>query len=188
MTLRLATFNVENLFERARALNTTTWAQGQPALRAFERFNTRANNPVYSDADKQAMLEALETLHGHVMLVDGNDPRGIDIGLFCDAAIEVASIRSHVDVADPATPGHPLLSRDCPVYQLRLPGGADRWLVLNHLKSQSFTSGNPDPLRSRQSAEVRHIYDQLRDDGAELIAVMGLERVPRDHQVSPRRI
>ena len=62
MTLRLATFNVENLFERAKALNTTTWAEGQPALQAFERFNTLANNPVYSQADKRAMLEALETL------------------------------------------------------------------------------------------------------------------------------
>jgi endonuclease/exonuclease/phosphatase family metal-dependent hydrolase len=276
MTLRLATFNVENLFERAKALNTTTWAEGQPVLQAFERFNTLANNDVYSQADKQAMLEALETLqilqrsttgalrlnrdpfsawallrenrgdfikqpqsgdvqivasgrgawigwvellpetvdatairmtakvinevaadilcvveaesrpalvrmntallagrYGHVMLVDGNDPRGIDIGLFCDPAIEVASIRSHVDIPDPATPGHPLFSRDCPVYQLRLPSGAELWLVLNHLKSQSFTSGNPDPLRSRQSTEVRHIYDQLRAQGAELVAVMG---------------
>ncbi len=62
MTLRLATFNVENLFERAKALNTTTWAEGQPVLQAFERFNTLANNAVYSQADKQAMLEALETL------------------------------------------------------------------------------------------------------------------------------
>jgi len=207
-------------------------------LQAFERFNTLASNPVYSDADKQAMLEALETLqilqrnttralrlnrdpfsawallrenrgdfikqpqsgdvqivasgrgawigwvellpetvdatairmtgkvidevaadilcvveaesrpalvrmnttllagrYGHVMLVDGNDPRGIDIGLFCDPAIEVTSIRSHVDIPDPATPGHPLFSRDCPVYQLRLPSDADLWLVLNHLKS-----------------------------------------------------
>jgi endonuclease/exonuclease/phosphatase family metal-dependent hydrolase len=276
MTLRLATFNVENLFERAKALNTTTWVQSEPVLQAFERFNTLANNPVYSVADKQAMLAALETLqvlqrtpagalrlnrdpfsawallrenrgdflkqprsgdaqivasgrggwigwvellpepvdetairmtakvidevaadilcvveaesrpalvrmntrllggrYSHVMLVDGNDPRGIDIGLCCDAAIEVASIRSHVDVPDPATPGRPLFSRDCPVYQLRLAGSRDLWVVLNHLKSQSFTSGNPDPLRSRQSAEVRRIYDRLRDGGAELVAVMG---------------
>jgi endonuclease/exonuclease/phosphatase family metal-dependent hydrolase len=43
----------------------------------------------------------------------------------------------------------------------------------HHLKSQSFTSGNPDPLRSRQSAAVRAIYDRLHDDGAELVAVMG---------------
>ena len=62
MPLRLATFNVENLFDRAKALNTTTWEEGRPVLAAFDRFNTLANQAVYSEADKQAMLEALETL------------------------------------------------------------------------------------------------------------------------------
>ena len=276
MPLRLATFNVENLFDRAKALNTTTWAEGRPILEAFDQFNTLANQASYSDADKQAMLAALETLkvlqrtpagslrlnrnpfnawallrenrgdflkqprsgdvqivasgrsdwigwaelisetvnetavrmtaavitevdanvlcvveaedrpslvrmniellhdqYGHIMLVDGNDPRGIDIGLLCDARIEVVSIRSHVDVPDPEGTGRPLFSRDCPVYQLRLADGSDLWLLLNHLKSQSFTSGDPDPLRSRQSTEVRAIYDRLRAEGARLIAVMG---------------
>jgi hypothetical protein len=32
---------------------------------------------------------------GQAMLVDGNDLRGIDVGLFCTAAIEVRWIRSH---------------------------------------------------------------------------------------------
>jgi endonuclease/exonuclease/phosphatase family metal-dependent hydrolase len=276
MALRLASFNVENLFDRAKALNTTTWAEGEPVLQAVDRFNTLANHAVYTDTGKQAMLAALETLevlqrtsagslrlnrdpfsawallrenrgefikqpqsgdvqivasgrgdwigwvelisetvdetavrmtakvidevaadvlcvveaedrpalvrmntelldrrYGHMMLVDGNDPRGIDIGLCCGAAIQVASIRSHVDVPDPANAGRPLFSRDCPAYQLRLPGGTELWVLLNHLKSQSFTSGDPDPLRSRQSAEVRSIYDRLRDEGAELVAIMG---------------
>jgi hypothetical protein len=62
MPLRLATFNVENLFDRAKALNTTTWAEGRPILEAFDQFNTLANQTSYSDADKQAMLAALETL------------------------------------------------------------------------------------------------------------------------------
>jgi hypothetical protein len=45
--------------------------------------------------------------------------------------------------------------------------------LLNHLKSQSFSSGNPEPLRSRQSQAVRDIYDRLRADGAQLVAVLG---------------
>jgi hypothetical protein len=40
------------------------------------------------------------------MLIDGNDPRGIDVGLFCDAAIQIVSVRSNVDVPDPQ-PGAP---------------------------------------------------------------------------------
>jgi hypothetical protein len=62
MALRLGSFNVENLFKRAKALNTATWPEGEPVLIAFERFNALANRSVYTDADKQAMLAALETL------------------------------------------------------------------------------------------------------------------------------
>ncbi|MGH9114164.1 MAG: endonuclease/exonuclease/phosphatase family protein [Acidimicrobiales bacterium] len=277
MTVRLASFNVENLFDRAKALNTQTWDEGRPALAAFERFNVLAAGATYSDTDKAEMLSALETLeilkrsaagnlrlnpnpfsawallrenrgdflrqprtgsaevvalgrgdwigwveliaesvdetairmtakvidelgadilgvveaedrpslvrfnqallgdrYGHVRLVDGNDPRGIDVGILCDPEIEVVSIRSHVDTPDPAsTTGRRLFSRDCPVYRLLLPGGDDVFVLLNHLKSQSFTFGNPDPLRSRQSAEVRNIYDGVRAEGAELVVVMG---------------
>src|SRR5215216_3155731 len=81
----------------------------------------------------------------HTMLVDGNDPRGIDIGLFCTTDVEIVWVRGHVDVPDPASAtGRPLFSRDCPVYRLRLPGGAELFLLPNHLKSQSFAGGDPD--------------------------------------------
>ncbi len=66
--------------------------------------------------------ELLDGRYGHGMLVDGNDLRGIDVGLFCTDAIDVLWVRSHVDVPDPAAPGRRLFSRDCPVYHLRLPG------------------------------------------------------------------
>jgi endonuclease/exonuclease/phosphatase family metal-dependent hydrolase len=66
-----------------------------------------------------------------------------------------------------------LFSRDCPLFDLRLASGAELVLLVNHLKSQSFSSGDPDPLRSRQSTEVRAIYDQVRADGAEYVAVLG---------------
>src|SRR5918994_595205 len=62
VTVRLASFNVENLFDRAKALATPTWAEGRPALAAFERFNVLAAGASYSDADKAEMLSALETL------------------------------------------------------------------------------------------------------------------------------
>ncbi len=117
--------------------------------------------------------ELLGGRYGHGMLVDGNDLRGIDVGLFCTASIDVLWVRSHVDVPDPAVPGRRLFSRDCPVYHLRLPSGPELFLLVNHLKSQSFAGGDPDPLRTRQSTEVRAIYDRLRAEGAELVAVLG---------------
>jgi endonuclease/exonuclease/phosphatase family metal-dependent hydrolase len=276
VTIRLATYNVENLFARAKALTTIDWDLGRPALAAFEAFNRVAAKPEYSDQDKADLLAALETLrvlvrtpdglrpnpspfddawallrenrgdflvapadreprieangrgewigwvelltepvdevgtrmiakvvdevapdllclveaedrpslvrfneqllgerYAHSMLLDGNDPRGIDVGLYCTDRAEVRSVRGHMDVPDPASAGRRLFSRDCPVYHLRLAGGEDLYLLLNHLKSQSFSSGNPDPLRTRQSTEVRAIYDRLRAEGAELVAVLG---------------
>jgi endonuclease/exonuclease/phosphatase family metal-dependent hydrolase len=276
VTLRLATFNVENLFARAKALDTEDRDEGQPALTAFETFNRIAAKPVYSDEDKADLIAALTTLRviietadgprpnpnqfdnawallrenrgdflaapadapprvvaggrgdwlgwveltvepvdeistrmtakviqdlapdmlcvveaenrpalarfndellggrfAHCMLVDGNDPRGIDVGLFCTDAVTVRWVRSNVDVPDPKRKGKRLFSRDCPVYQLRLPGGEDLFLLLNHLKSQSFSSGDPDPLRTRQAMQVRAIYDGLRAEGADFVAVLG---------------
>jgi endonuclease/exonuclease/phosphatase family metal-dependent hydrolase len=282
--MRLATYNVENLFARARALDPVDPARGQPALSAFEEFNRIAAHPVYSDEDKAAMLAALETLrvfvrtragrranpdlfgdgfavlrenrgdflavpadgeprivatgrsswngwvdlivdpvdelstrmtarvvadvaadvlcvveaesrpslvrfndellghrYDHAMLVDGNDPRGIDVGLFCVAGVEIDWVRSHVDVPDPLVAGKRLFSRDCPVYRLLLPTGAELYMVLNHLKSQSFTSGDPDPLRTRQATEVRAVYDRLRAAGAQFVAVVGDFNKRPDH-------
>ena len=273
--MRLASFNVENLFARAKALDTTTWVEGEPALAAFERFNTIAAKPEYSEQDKSDLLAQLLILqvliptqngarlnpnpfgawallrenrgdflvapnnavprivatgradwsgwvelitepvdevgirmtarvitdvaadviclveaenrpalvdfntemlgghYGHGMLIDGNDPRGIDVGMYCLPEVDIVWMRSHVDDPDPQRPGRTLFSRDCPVYRLRLATGAELYVLPNHLKSQSFSSGNPDPLRSRQALQVRAIYDQLIADGATLVAVLG---------------
>ena len=110
--------------------------------------------------------ELLGGRYGHSLLIDGNDLRGIDVGLFCIDAITVALDAQPRRRPRPADARRRLFSRDCPVHQLRLPGGEDLYLLLNHLKSQSFSSGDPDPLRSRQSAQVRAIYDGLRAEGA----------------------
>ncbi len=288
MTTRLATFNVENLFARAKALGSDPG--GRSALAAFETFHRVAAKPAYSEGDKTTMLAALETLrvlvrtteglrlnrrqfddawavlrenrgdflsappkkeprivangrgdwigwvelttepvdetatrmtarviqevgadilcvveaesrpslarfndelldgrYAHAMLVDGNDLRGIDVGLMCGKEIDLRWMRSHVDIPDAANPGRRLFSRDCPVFSLRLPSGQDLFVMVNHLKSQSFTSGNPDPLRTRQAEQVLKIYKGLRKEGAKLIAVVGdLNKGPdRQHPQLP---
>jgi len=43
--MRIATFNVENLFSRPAALNFDTWGQGQPVLAAHARFNQIVGQP-----------------------------------------------------------------------------------------------------------------------------------------------
>jgi hypothetical protein len=102
--------------------------------------------------------ELLEGRYGHGMLVDGNDPRGSDVGLFTTAALDVAWVRRHVDDPHPNDPTRALFSRDCPVYHLRTPAGSDLFVVLNHLKSQSFAGPAATRIRCagcRPSASAR---------------------------------
>jgi endonuclease/exonuclease/phosphatase family metal-dependent hydrolase len=276
VALRLATYNVENLFARAKVLKTDTFTEAEPALAAYDEFNRIAAKPKYLEQDKVGMLAALQTLrvlvrtseglrinrrpfddawaqlrenrgeflvspddaeprinadgradwngwvelikdpvdevatqmtakvideldadvlcvveaedrpslvrfntellggrYAHGMLVDGNDPRGIDVGLFATSAVDVLWVRSNVDVAHPENPKRTLFSRDCPIYHLRTTSGANMFVLLNHLKSQSIAGGNPDPLRRAQAEGVRKIYNELRAEGAEFIAVLG---------------
>src|SRR5437763_13208830 len=60
--MRIASFNVENLFSRARAMNQEDSSVGKPILNEFSRVNNLLDQPVYSAADKVAILESLDRL------------------------------------------------------------------------------------------------------------------------------
>ena len=57
------------------------------------------------------------TPFGSLMLIDGNDDRGIDVGLALRPATAFASMLSHVD--DRMANGELVFSRDCPEYHGR---------------------------------------------------------------------
>src|SRR6478752_1016342 len=193
MSIRLATFNVENLFARAKAKYTdqdkvamlaaletlqilvrvqdgtlrrnpdqfSAWAllrenrgdflvapDNGPAridatgrgdwigwveltVEPVDEIGTRMTAKVINElaADVLCLVEAedrpslvrfntemLAGRYGHGILVDGNDQRGIDVGLYCRADIEILWLHSNVDVPAPARPEKPLFSRDCAVY------------------------------------------------------------------------
>lgn len=112
-------------------------------------------------------------LYPHVMVLDGNDSRGIDVGILAKAAYPVRSMRSHVD--DEAGGGR-LFSRDCPEYWFAFPessslAGQHLVVMVNHLKSKRGDGGGD--LRRRQAERVAAIYQHLRDDGVAHIAVVG---------------
>ena len=56
----IATFNVENMFDRAKAMNGATWAEGKPALEAHKALNELFEKIIYSSADKTRMLDLLK--------------------------------------------------------------------------------------------------------------------------------
>jgi hypothetical protein len=62
VTMRIASYNVENLFNRAKALDQRTWAAGRPVLEAFARAAELLEEPVYTDEFKRDILRELARL------------------------------------------------------------------------------------------------------------------------------
>ena len=266
--MRLASYNVENLFSRAKAMNLGTWTEGKPVLDRFARLNALLGEPVYTPAMRQSMAqlmielgleksdsapfvilrrnrgsllkrpeaggieivaegradwvgsldlvsapvdaeamrntarvlielqadvlavveaenrpalaafnnEIVGALGGtpfeHVMLIDGNDARGIDVGLMTRTGFDIGPMRSHVD--DRSANGQPVFSRDCPEFTLALPSGKKLVVLVNHLKSKGFGSqATSDAKRRSQAERVKEIYAGLRAQRARYVAVVG---------------
>lgn len=60
--MRIATFNLENLFRRPVALNQDTKKKGQPYIDAYGDITKLLDKPVYSDSDKDRIVELLKKL------------------------------------------------------------------------------------------------------------------------------
>ena len=62
MRMRIAQYNVENLFDRAAVMNLDDQAKAKPILEAFADINEHLLKPVYTAADKKAIVAALKVL------------------------------------------------------------------------------------------------------------------------------
>jgi len=133
-------------------------AESRPALKRF------------SDA---LLAEVHGTPYEQVMLIDGNDDRGIDVGILARSDYRLTTIRTHVFDTD----GQGVIfSRDCCEYHFTTPGGEPLAVLVNHFKSKGFSTPG-DPIgakrRQRQADRAAGIYDGLRGSGMDLIAVLG---------------
>lgn len=266
--MRIATYNVENLSTRARAMNRDTWKEGRSTLEAFAELGALLGKETYGaadrarmaalmielglarsdrgrdvllrrsrgellrrpktggieiiaagradwvgslelvqetvdvvamrntarviadvDADVIAIVEAesrpalaefnrvlLRAVGGrryrHVMLIDGNDPRGIDVGLMTREGYPIVRMLSHVD--DLASDGTPVFSRDCPEFRMVTPAGTTIDVLVNHLKSKGYGGQAASSRKRRAQAErVAQIYRDLVAQGARHVVVCG---------------
>jgi endonuclease/exonuclease/phosphatase family metal-dependent hydrolase len=111
-------------------------------------------------------------IYDHTMLIDGNDDRGIDVGLFTKTAHPIHSIRSHVD--DRTRSGQRIFSRDCAEYLIQVGSGEPILLMVNHFKSKGFgTQASSNAKRKAQATRVAAIYRERVRDGHTRIAVVG---------------
>ena len=111
------------------------------------------------------------TQYEQVMVIDGNDGRGIDVGLL--SRYPIIAIRTHIyDTDDSGT----VFSRDCCEYHLDIGGGRTLVVLVNHLKSKGYGSKD-DPIgakrRRRQATCIANIYASLLANNHTLIAIVG---------------
>lgn len=99
-----------------------------------------------------------------VMVIDGNDDRGIDVGLMTRAGFAIGDMRSHIN--DLNAQGNPIFSRDCPEYAITTPSGERIWVLPNHFKSKLVRrlqerDAAPQPLVRLAEAYERGMPDFL---------------------------
>jgi len=278
--MKLASYNVENLFQRARALNQDNVEAGKEVLKKHARLNILFNKDKYTTADKHAIVDLMMDLgvdkdddggkfvilrqnkgklvkrgnagvevvangradwvgwldlkiddlddvatkntarvvrhvdadvlamvetesrpalvrfsrhvipavggapYQHMMLIDGNDGRGIDVGIMLKKKFEIVRMLSHVDDRDHVGE---IFSRDCPEYVIRTDKGNEIVVLVNHFKSKGFgAQEDSDEKRERQALRVKDIYKGLIAAGHTNVAVVGdLNDTPNGGPLAP---
>jgi len=274
MELKIASFNVMNLFSRAKPISTVNdWQENKPVLEDINQLNGILVKEIYSEADKQEIVNilrrnnlatlstkddffrinqvreklytnpsngvinikakgrgdwlgwvepvrevlsnaaientarviasvdadilclvevedrpTLERFHQDIlkrggflsdthvypnnMLIDGNDDRGIDVGIY--SRHKIKRMISHIkDTFQSGGIEYPIFSRDCVEYEIEIPGGQPIWVLINHLKSKGYGGqGDSNAKRKRQAEKVREILQQY-DLTTQFVAVAG---------------
>lgn len=91
------------------------------------------SRPVLTEFHDYIYTALSDHRYKHMMVIDGNDRRGIDVGIMVNDGFSIPSMRSHVDEENS---GKKVFSRDCPEYILETPGGEKIAVLPNHF-SQS---------------------------------------------------
>ncbi len=122
--------------------------------------------------------------YGHTMVIDGNDDRGIDVGIMTRPSFDIKSIGTHVDDIDDEGQ---IFSRDCAEYTITTPSGNLLLVLVNHFKSQGYgRQEENDRKRKRQAKRVREIYEQRLREGVDYIAIIGdLNKRPDHDSLGP---
>ncbi len=173
-TLRIGTYNVQNLFDSVDDPHKAD--DPQPSA---ERLSMLAEVITSVDCDILALQEVenieilrafneyyLQNRYMEVVLVEGNDPRGIDVAVMSKFPLDnVISYRER-EIPDVGGDGYIRFSRDLLAVQWSDPDGNTWSLLTTHLKS-----GTAPEDRLRRTAQAREIARICRSDS--YISLMG---------------
>ncbi len=187
--VRVATWNVHDLFDAEDRLVPPGDEDLVPAPAEVEAKLARvaavlarvdADAWLLEEVENVAVLDRLARAAGYgiARLVDGNDPRGIDVALV--SRLPVDAYASHA--AEPGPDGRLLWPRDCVEAWLDV-GGRRVVLVGSHLSSALSDDGT---RRRWQAARLRAIADAALGDGAALVLAGGdLNDAPSSDALAP---
>lgn len=132
--------------------------------------------------NRQLLGETLQMQpYGYNLLVDGNDARGIDIGLLSRHKIQ--AVHSHISDVDAKGV---VFSRDCPEFEVILPSGESLWVLGNHFKSKGFgNAADNNRKRKRQAERVKAIYEEARRRSDLVIVAGDLNDTPGSDPLKP---
>lgn len=130
------------------------------------------------------LLAPINATYSGIMLIDGNDERGIDVGLLTKPGFIIESLVSHVD---DMLEGRWIFSRDCPEFFVRVNETTQILILVNHFKSKGFGSqAESNARRKAQAKRAREIYDLRKSQGINMIAVVGdLNDTPNSDPLQP---
>jgi endonuclease/exonuclease/phosphatase family metal-dependent hydrolase len=269
MPIRIATFNVENLFTRPKAMNLANQDAGTDKLKLIAELQDEMDEEVY---DKARIVELANAAHGYFsinktrgqnplsysrernthkvnvngrkdwdgfieltrdgfsfetiqntgkfaralkadvlglcevedrwalrrfrddqlkqmkytydLLVDGNDPRRIDVAVL--STLPIGKIRTNAHWKVNPRDRFPLFSRDCLEVELKLRDGTSLWILQNHLKSKLGSPETSDKRRKAQASRVKKILEERFDLDRDYVVVCGdLNDTPDSDPLSP---
>jgi endonuclease/exonuclease/phosphatase family metal-dependent hydrolase len=169
--LRVATYNVLNLFdgydnpyksdESTAPKNRWELAALRATIDALEADVLAVQEVENRRRARGAQCGAQAALPGGGELIEGNDPRGIDVGLLSRFPL-VRTISHRMQPLDAELAPERGIARDFVVFELAI-GPKQRLLVMPlHLKSKRSASGDPQSNKWRK-AEALAIADGIRE-------------------------
>ena len=117
------------------------------------------------------------------VVIDGNDPRGINVALAGHSKAPILTAKTNVFARDETGS---VFSRDCLEVEVATKSGQPLYLLVNHFKAKDRNLIESDARRKRQAAYVKHILSTRYDLERDWVIVLGdLNDEPTSDPLSP---